>query len=336
METLYLLGAGASANAIPVVGNFQQRLYDYINAIHEDKSKNTSPLSRIPDTILKDLIDLHNGILFSGTPDIYAKSLFLQNKKSKYKAVKSALSFFLTLLQINEEPYKTIDPRYLGFFSALLDKDENLGIKLHKDIKIANWNYDLQIPLSLSELLEMDLSRVHHHIGEVYNSNISSSTNPGKFFRLNGYAGSYFTKTEINGLYLEDIFSEKLDSHDKVIKLIEIFDELSGIATPFLNFAWDSDPIIIQERKKFFESLQNVKVIVVLGYSFPTFNRFIDKDLFQSCSNLEKVYVQDTNPDIVQRVKGVIQKTKLKEIGKIEIQHVSDIGQFFIPPELDQ
>jgi len=335
METLYLLGAGASANAIPVVGNFQQRLRECIIAIQEDKSKNTSPFSKIPDTILKSLIDLHDGIIFSGTPDIYAKSLYLQNKKIQYKAIKSALSFFLTLLQINEEPYETIDSRYLGFFSALLDKDDNSRININKDIKIANWNYDLQIPLSLSELLEMDLSKVHHYIGEVYNSNISSSTNPDKFFRLNGYAGSYFTQTEINGQYLEDIFSEDLGSHDKVLKLVEIFDELKGLATPYLNFAWDTDPIILQERKKFLESLQNVKVIVVIGYSFPTFNRFIDRELFYSCKSLERVYVQDTNPDIVKRVGGIFGNSRIINKWIPEIQHVSDTGQFYIPPELD-
>lgn len=271
-----------------------------------------------------------------GTPDIFAKSLFLQNKTNEYISLKRALSFYLTFLQINENPFQTIDPRYIGFFSALMEKESNNKAKLHQDLKIATWNYDLQLPLSLSILLGMDLPRVHDHIGEIYHSVFSKSMNPGKLFRLNGYAGSYLLKKEINGNILEHIFADSLDHHDRINKLIEIFEELRGQGDPFLNFAWDTDPIIIQERKKFFESLENVKVIVVIGYSFPTFNRFIDRELFQSCKRLERVYVQDTNPDIVKRVSGIFGNSIIINQFIPEIQHVSDIGQFFIPPELDQ
>lgn len=306
METLYLLGAGASAKAIPVVGNFKQSLYEFITTIKEDKAKKLTPFSTLPDTILNELIILHEGIEYAGTPDIFAKSLLLQDKKYEYFGVKRALSFFLTLLQINEELHKAIDPRYLGFFAALLEKEEKAKARLHKDIRIATWNYDLQIPIALSILSGMDFSRVHYYLGDIYHSDVSKSTNPGKFFRLNGYAGSYFNNKEISAGFLEEIFSDDLDSHDKVVKLIKIFEEIRGIAKPFINFAWDQDPVITTERNLFFQSLNNTRVIVVIGYSFPTFNRFIDKELFQSCGYLEKVYVQDTNPEIIQRVEGVI------------------------------
>ncbi|PJD98838.1 MAG: hypothetical protein CK427_16725 [Leptospira sp.] len=347
METLYLLGAGASAGKInnylseneeyiPTVSNFQIRLKSDLSRIQSLAEDKDSVWSKISKSLIDDLILLHNGIVNMGTPDIFAKSLYLQGNKKDYTSVKRALSFYLTYLQLKENLLETIDPRYIGFFSATIEKKTHKPVQLHPDIKIATWNYDLQIPLSLSVLLNMDLPRVHDYISDMYHLKLSQSENPGKIFRLNGYAGSYLFGNQINGCYLEDIFDQNKNLNDKIAKLIEIFDELRAKGDPFLNFAWDTDPIIIQERNKFFESLQNVKVIVVIGYSFPTFNRFIDRELFQSCKSLEKVYVLDTNPDIVKRVRGIYGNSKIINQFIPEIQHVSDIGQFFIPPELDQ
>ena len=48
------------------------------------------------------------------------------------------------------------------------------------------------------------------------------------------------------------------------------------------------------------------------------------------------MYVLDTNPDIVKRVRGIYGNSKIINQFIPEIQHVSDIGQFFIPSELDQ
>jgi hypothetical protein len=100
---------------------------------------------------------------------------------------------------------------------------------------------------------------------------------------------------------------------------------------PALSFAWEQDAI----NKSFLDQLVThfgkTQVLVIIGYSFPTFNRDIDKQLLERAfGSLQKIYIQDPNSTFVERrLMGILPK-----FSRDNIEHVGEERQFFIPPEL--
>jgi hypothetical protein len=68
----------------------------------------------------------------------------------------------------------------------------------------------------------------------------------------------------------------------------------------------------------------------VIGYSFPNFNREIDRLIFKEMKALRKVYIVNT-PDnlnsVLQRFKAVLNS------GSVVVEGVTAIDEFYIPPE---
>lgn len=103
--------------------------------------------------------------------------------------------------------------------------------------------------------------------------------------------------------------------------------ESNKITHSDLHFSWErSIGDIISDDTV--QSIQESKYLVVIGYSFPYFNRVIDNEILRMMTNLEVIYYQDpidrTNT-LVEALPGV--SAKIKWVG-------DDISQFFIPPEL--
>ena len=46
--------------------------------------------------------------------------------------------------------------------------------------------------------------------------------------------------------------------------------------------------------------MMHTKVIVIIGYSFPYFNREIDKLLFKDLGGIDKIYIQDLNGEKIK------------------------------------
>ena len=76
--------------------------------------------------------------------------------------------------------------------------------------------------------------------------------------------------------------------------------------------------------------MSNTDVLVVIGYTFPFFNREIDRKILNHLRPQVKVYIQDKYPNrIKQNFRAV--KNTIPE-GHIELKEETD--QFFLPPEL--
>lgn len=70
--------------------------------------------------------------------------------------------------------------------------------------------------------------------------------------------------------------------------------------------------------------------MVVIGYSFPYFNREIDRNIFKVMPYLKKVYIQDKNPNaVMQSIEAAIPAGL-----KIQIIPIHDCTQFYLPAEL--
>ena len=86
----------------------------------------------------------------------------------------------------------------------------------------------------------------------------------------------------------------------------------------------------IKEQIKPF--VNDAEVIIIIGYTYPFFNREIDRWIVQEMPNLKKIYIQDPHAENIQtNLLSVIQeKEKLIENSKL----ITTTDSFFIPPEL--
>ena len=70
--------------------------------------------------------------------------------------------------------------------------------------------------------------------------------------------------------------------------------------------------------------------VVLIGYSFPFFNRQTDREIMGNMANLKKIYVQNMNADEVESSLLAI----LPEGKNIEIEKIYKCSQFYLPNEL--
>ena len=69
--------------------------------------------------------------------------------------------------------------------------------------------------------------------------------------------------------------------------------------------------------------------LIVIGYSFPDFNKIIDQDIISKMTHLKYIYIQDPNPEkILKKIKMgdnlITQKIRDKEIKPFLIDNVDE------------
>ena len=96
-----------------------------------------------------------------------------------------------------------------------------------------------------------------------------------------------------------------------------------------ISFAWEEENErsgIIQKAR---QDVSETNILVVIGYSFPFFNRIIDRDIIRGMNKLEKVYFQapDAN-DIKERFLAI-----RDDIAPDKLLTRFDVKQFVFPNE---
>ena len=77
------------------------------------------------------------------------------------------------------------------------------------------------------------------------------------------------------------------------------------------------------------KTTKDTEIVVVIGYSFPFFNRVTDRYIFAGIPKLMKVYIQDKNTSAVkQAIKAVLPDREVKIIP------IEDCDQFFFLPKV--
>jgi hypothetical protein len=110
-----------------------------------------------------------------------------------------------------------------------------------------------------------------------------------------------------------------------------------NIPSSRISFAWDNQ----QYMSKNFEdalqkAIQDAEVLVVIGYTFPFFNREIDREIFKYMPNLKKIYIQDPNAEQIESSLDSLysnQHTGVTKVNKNVIP-ITNTSQFYLPPEL--
>lgn len=278
-----------------------------------------------------------------------------------------------------------MDVRYSSFIAALarpfrphpkLASENDFSIVLNEKVAILSWNYDVQFELSLQRTFMQEKKILYtqnafqifpneHSLCVEDNCDFDSS----KFamIKLNGNA--IWNEIALQGprRFTQTIFDTDPQIKDKITLLnyfLARYKEFTAFRgtprqnhdpTEMLNFAWENDN---EFRHKYSGHSMNLKraervagetqILVVIGYSFPIFNRSIDKVLFKKMNMLEKVYVQDPNPEQIKSTMenafSIFQQKKslppgagrLAEEPLVKFFLEKNTNQFVIPFELDQ
>lgn len=161
---------------------------------------------------------------------------------------------------------------------------------------------------------------------------------------------------------LETLLGEFLSAYEEG-SLVEKLKDEDEVPSMSFNFAWENDPNYRDKYAGHSKNLEAAEIIaseteilVIIGYSFPVFNREIDNRLFMKMNKLEKVYIQDKNPEkirsTIENAFSIFQQRKLMNsnpfhtmkdntedlvsIPMVKIQEENNTDQFIIPYELYQ
>jgi hypothetical protein len=331
----YLFGAGASCGALPIVKNIPDRLKKLINILVDpsfqldDSEKFDLRVGSSKSKLnhLKDMVKILKWLLTEcfnhSTVDTFAKKLTIIKDYDNLKKLKIALSIFFIFEQAKNSP----DQRYDTFFASILDSVHNLP----DEIKILTWNYDYQFEISFSNYSNIKKITTNQAMLNIYEKYVQGDLpNPDKFgiFKINGTIG-FTTNQRFNRLVysIEMVESINKEFIEEVTRNYVQAMYNSNIHQS-LSFGWEEDRF----GSGFFENVQqnieNSVALVVIGYSFPFFNRNIDKIIIKSMTNLKRVYFQDPNPEVLKE-----RFLALTE-NKYEMRLINDVSQFFLPNEL--
>jgi hypothetical protein len=349
----YYLGAGASYYACPILEKQAELMIKLASFELEKHYQNISPGKypfgikfefdkkkkiEIPQDnktqILWDIGYFGKKAIDYNTIDTYAKKLFLNDEFDELRKLKMSVSVFFDLFENFKDRYKSfeydnIDSRYKSLFSILLEKNEI--IHLNNNFKFISWNYDLQLEesfnLFLSNNHNKDLNSINSYFKYKYNNSEINDV-----FHLNGYRG--FTKTNDG----REIVLKEKDDIDDYWKSIEGFHEAivrkNITFDNHIKYAWEHK----LENNPFFNNIYSVlnetEILIVIGYSFPPFNRSIDQLLFSKLDSkkIKKIVYQDPNAS-KQLIENLFEKPDIFK-DKIEVLTDSkDLKQFYLPNE---
>lgn len=362
----YLLGAGASAGSLPTVDGFKTALPKIIEDLNRfgvsfaDKFSNKKIQIENIQRTLRDLSKLYQGCIEHRSVDTYTKRLFLTAKTRKdeinYHIAKCSIILFFDLYRFFTN---SIDRRYDAFLATVLSKNDEGKLVLPNDINILSWNYDYEF-----ERAYMRYATERNSIDEVYEDlNIVHKNSPEErsisenfgILKINGTAG-FFHKGKIilgvghwNLVHKVEVISHMnvIDKNiDNLMLLIDNYQKFSRTANqykPAISFAWESGDGLEKIKTEISRVLSNTEKLIIVGYSFPYFNREIDKYIMDCLGDLPhlEIYVQDVPEranELIDNIKELRRFSVVTENAKGRLEHKvltkftpkTDLTQFYM------
>jgi len=340
-KIIYLFGAGASRGCLPIVDEIPARLESLIEILNRtdlqlNETEEIDELKAIKIIktyrhlqieLIDDLRTLLQLCKRHASIDTAAKKLFIKGSDNALRKLKLGLSVFLVCEQLINPP----DKRYDTFFASIL------GVAKHdlpKHIRILSWNYDFQFELSFMEYSDdqrIDSARSYlRGITKLHDSRDKEDTKDFTIFRLNG-APTLVKKDILRGLidyisiYDGNINTEKIKEITKAyaLGLYKHQHVDSGI-----SFAWEREGGINNVLEVAKNNTIDAEIMVVIGYSFPFFNRDVDREIIKNMA-LKKVYFQSPEAaNLIERFRAIVDSPE------IELVPINDVKQFYLPNEL--
>lgn len=355
----YLIGAGASAGkrgkdlpggdpkdnsiheGLPCVNEIPNRLLYYVNLLRNTPIPNdiwNNPIVGLNSkldweyarkALLNNFQQLYTQCLRHATIDTYAKKLKLRQEEHDFQFLEQILTLFFIYEQILLNP----DSRYDTFFANVLEND----LQIPSHIQVLSWNYDSMFELAYSE---------YNNNGQLkIGSKRDTQKQDYNIIKINGTAT--FQKqmqdlqtmrtaiqTKFHLIDQDRSISDVVQAKQKVLLVDMVYNYQLYIAgkqnNTNLSFAFDDTRPSDAIYNCIDAIMEKTDVFVIIGYSFPFFNREIDRKILSRLRPQAAVYIQDKYPNrIKQNFRAV--KNTIPE-GHIELKEETD--QFFLPPEL--
>jgi hypothetical protein len=340
-QVLYFFGAGASAKAIPVLKNWEaeleffktyfsenfQRTNKFDVKSSEDHENRTRPILEYIDFVLKEGTGHY-------TIDTFAKKLFLNDRLDDLKKLKIVIYLFLTYKEnfrrsvADNSPYtkETQDNRYDTLLSFLFNKGDD---KLPSHCKVVSWNYDTQFEKAFFPYVK-DFNKL--------DSDVLSK--PDQFLRINGSISSVIASSSSKleaTTYFRKILESGFSGLDDLVGLFGALDFLTHDRLG-ISYAFEKNKDNFEERLKAF-NFSNLSCLVIVGYSFPFFNREYDeiiirRFLIESQANGKTIYLQ--YPESKEGGNPFeIHENTLEKLNEI-VEHITRKHSFYFRLKTDQ
>lgn len=266
------------------------------------------------------------------TIDTYAKKLRLRKEMDALRKLEQLLSLFFMFLQMENKP----DSRYDSFLASILQENLHFPNNIH----VLSWNYDSQFEIAYDEYNEGETllcaskkSKILPPCIEVIKINGTASFDGQESFAH--MRKQYIKERQDITPMTEGKFGldpNPMKEQRRILQLIYMYKLfVSGKKdNTNLSFAFDNYEPTEALYNQINSIIENTDVLVVIGYTFPFFNREIDRRILQNLRSQAKIYIQDKYPSrIKQSFKAV--KNSIPD-GHFELKEETD--QFFLPPEL--
>lgn len=340
VRATYLLGAGASAKIMPTYNTFSKEFKVFSDSIKSsiDQFKglsiltddNTYSLYNSYHKLIDDIAKIDTELMIHLSPDTLARKYFLKNEITKLSRLKLVLNLFFKYLHFNK---KKLDDRYDAFFSMIFNREKDI-ITTPEKINILTWNYDIMLELSLCGFFNHNyLQDVERDVQIFPNCERNNSfiTDQFSIFKLNGTSGLQYDPTEKGkrDFTISD-FSTKRDNefNNDLVAEYKTFRDETNLECFGINYAWEENSMVKKTRIAAKKATSKTNVLVVIGYSFPNFNREIDRDLITNMPHLHEVYIQDTDERVEKIKKKFVEAFLLPEE---KVKTVVEDKEFYIP-----
>lgn len=337
-KILYYLGAGASVKALPLAKTvwdpndnteylirglaFDLSHFDW-KAIKVHFSDQDNLIMNTLDRRFKDLAEKADAF---GDVDTYAKYLHLMDRGgSELTELKKTLSLYFA---IKQKFTNALDSRYLPWLVCVMDQK-----MIPDNVKILSWNYDYQLELAAAQIGGTAEDVAHSGAGFSHTPAMLTnypSLDPTfdrfgelSLIHLNGIAGYLAGDLEGNFQRTASTFQ---DSYSNLENLNALYLEKNELK-PQLHFAWEKSHYHKKLMDYVRQMIDRTTILVVVGYSFPFFNREVDKQIFQKLDKLKKIYYQDPVLD------GQHLKSQFGLRDNFRIVHIKNTDNFHVPFE---
>lgn len=342
----YLFGAGASAGSdpkdpiVPLVKDFPDKINEFRTWVGKIRLNSIEELDDVRDKLIDDITSVHRGCKKHASIDTFARELSHKEKNEELVILKSVLDAFLIYYQFKEF---RLDKRYDAFIAGILTRAINDELFFPGNIKILSWNYDIQFELTSRNYIERigtealtryKLQMIPHQ------SNYQIVPDWFSYVKLNGSSGAEIIDDKYQRRWQEYItFIDSPCDEGFLSQLLRSYKERkeeSKISA--LTFAWEHSPMAMHSLESAKAIAEITNTLVVIGYSFPSFNRSVDKALLRAMKSLREIIIQVPNDFITEAELKV--NDILSSIGrdfdtdvlpKVKVTPYPGVSEFFIP-----
>lgn len=230
-------------------------------------------------------------------------------------------------------PSIRINNRYHRFVSTIMQQRKSIP----DNIRMLSWNLDFQMELAAFEYYRttagingsphlQDERVIGYYPGpDIFATSTRQDTH---LLHLNGIAGMVSSNTgELIIMFMAN--QEDINNTELMIKQIFLLTNQPG---QLITFPWETTHLAKKTMDTAKNIIEGTDILVVVGYSFPIYNRPTDKTLFETlCKNDRlKIYYQDPVLD------GSFLKTRFNLGSETTIRHIRNVNRFFIPLEFEK